>query len=108
MIVLLPEAILVILTLPICVSCSAIAPPTVEAVVPIAPAVIVPNSASNSLTAEVSVVPVVVRELLPCNASNSLIASVKSVAVVVSDMSPISTSCSLIEPTKSFAVVFNV
>ena len=42
-------------------SSSAIAPPTVDAEVPIATAVMVPSSASISLIAEATSVPVVVR-----------------------------------------------
>ena len=93
---------------------SEIAPDTVDAVVPIAPAVIVPNSASSSLTEPVRVFATVVRVvcgLAPMSESSSTTAAVRSVAVRppvaksaatrLLEVPRTASSSSLIEPTKS-------
>ena len=92
-------------------SSSAMAFETVEAVVPIAPAVIVPSSASCSLMAAIADMVVAVVNALwsPNSVRSSLTAADTSVALnPVKLMLPKSVSCSLIACLKVCAVVFKL
>ena len=80
----MPDAILLILTLPIWSSCSLIAPLTVEAVVAIALAEIVPSSASCSFIAPTRLPELVVKfSVIPTSSCNSLIAPTRSIALIL-------------------------
>ena len=98
-----------VLRVSISVSNSAIAPDTVDAVVPIAPAEIVPSSASISLIAVVAVEAEVVRAV---TSPSSLTVSLIAADILVADnpvnvILPISVSCSLMAPINVEADVFN-